>query len=31
LPFIVFFTTFIFAVLFGEKVLSTLSKYIKFN
>jgi hypothetical protein len=31
LPFIIFFITFIFAVLFGEKVMSTLSKYIKIN
>ena len=31
LPFIVFIITFIFAVLFGEKLTKTLSKYIKFN
>lgn len=31
LPFIMFIITFILAVLFGEKLASTLSKYIKFN
>jgi hypothetical protein len=31
LPFIMFIITFILAVLFGEKLATTLSKYIKFN
>ena len=31
LPFIMFIVTFIFAVLFGEKLMNTLSRYIKFN
>jgi hypothetical protein len=31
LPFILFFITFIFAVLFGEKMMGTLSKYVKMH